>query len=121
MYKAPKILVAAPQSDLKNYCFLDWFLNIKKFNYPQDRIDIFLADNSDTEDNAKLMESFGVKVKYIPKKGRGIIEVIAECHQACMDYAKDNAYDYMLHLETDIFPEPNILRELMSFNKPTVS
>ena len=120
MYNTPKILVAAPQSDLKNYCFLDWYLNIKRFNYPQDKIDIFLADNSDTDSNAKLMESFGIKVKYIPKNGRGIIEVMAECHQACLDYAKNNGYDYMLHLETDIFPKPNILRELMSFNKPSV-
>tara|TARA_R110000744_G_scaffold104534_4_gene200157 strand:+ start:3572 stop:4279 length:708 start_codon:yes stop_codon:yes gene_type:complete len=120
MQKAPKILVAAPQSDIKNYCFLDWFLNVKKFNYPKDRIDVFLADNSDSEENSKLMESFGIKVKHIPKKGRGIIEVIAECHQACLDYAKENGYDYMLHLETDIFPNPNIIVELMSHKKQSV-
>tara|TARA_R110001599_G_scaffold5726_3_gene28507 strand:- start:10011 stop:10718 length:708 start_codon:yes stop_codon:yes gene_type:complete len=117
MYRTPKILVAAPQASVKNYCFLDWYLNIKQFSYPDNSIDIFLADNSDTDENAKLIESFGVKVKYIPKKGRGIIEVMAECHQACLDYAKDNDYDYILHLETDIFPKHNILMELMSHNK----
>ena len=70
MYRTPKILVAAPQASVKNYCFLDWYLNIKQFSYPDNSIDIFLADNSDTDENAKLIESFGVKVKYIPKKGR---------------------------------------------------
>ena len=54
----PRILVAAPQADLKNYCFLDWYLNIKKFLYPESHIDIFLADNSDTEENSKFIESW---------------------------------------------------------------
>jgi hypothetical protein len=117
MYRTPKVLVAAPQASVKNYCFLDWYLNIKKFSYPENSIDIFLADNSDTEENAKLIESFGIKVKHIPKNGRGIVEVMAECHQACLDYAKDNDYDYLLHLETDVFPKHNILIELMGHNK----
>tara|TARA_R110001606_G_scaffold170144_1_gene315521 strand:+ start:2507 stop:3214 length:708 start_codon:yes stop_codon:yes gene_type:complete len=118
MYSKPKVLVAAPQASVKNYCFLDWYLNIKSFSYPDALIDIFLADNSDTKDNAEFIKSLGINVKYIPKNGRGIIEVMAECHQACLDYAKNNGYDYLLHLETDVFPSPNILMELMSHNKP---
>jgi len=113
----PRILVAAPQADLKNYCFLDWYLNIKKFLYPESHIDIFLADNSDTEENSKFIESFGIGVKWIPKNGRGIIEVMAECHQVCLDEAIKGDYDYMLHLETDIFPPHNVLHQLMSHNK----
>ena len=94
MSKAPKILIASPQSDVKNYCFLDWFMNVKRISYPKDRVDIFLADNSDTEENSKMLSSIGVENKYIPKKGRGIIETMAECHQACVDYAIDNNYDF---------------------------
>lgn len=116
--KIPKILVAAPQADIKNYCFLDWYLNIKKFLHPESHIDIFLADNSDTEENAKYIESFGIGVKWIPKKGRGIIEVMAECHQICLDEAIKGGYDYMLHLETDIFPKANIIEKLITHNKP---
>lgn len=118
MYNVPKILIAAPQSDVKNYCFLDWVLNVKRFNYPKEKIDIFLADNSSTEENSKLIESLGLNVKYIPKDKKGIIEVVANCHQACLDYAIENEYDYMLHLETDVFPKPSIIKDLMSFKKP---
>ena len=120
MFKTPKILVAAPQADVKNYCFEEWLRNIRQFSYPQSQIDIFLADNSHTTENVEYIKSMGVKCVHIPKKGRGIIEVMAECHQACLDYAKENDYDYLLHLETDIFPKHNILEELMTYKKPVV-
>ena len=120
MFKTPKILVAAPQADVKNYCFEEWLRNIRQFSYPQSQIDIFLADNSHTTENVDYIKSMGVKCVHIPKKGRGIIEVMAECHQACLDYAKENDYDYLLHLETDIFPKHNILEELMTYKKPVV-
>ena len=120
MFKTPKILVAAPQADVKNYCFEEWLRNIRHLSYPQSQIDIFLADNSHTTENVDYIKSLGVKCVHIPKKGRGIIEVMAECHQACLDYAKENDYDYLLHLETDIFPKHNILEELMTYKKPVV-
>ena len=120
MFKTPKILVAAPQADVKNYCFEEWLRNIRHLSYPQSQIEIFLADNSHTTENVDYIKSLGVKCVHIPKKGRGIIEVMAECHQACLDYAKENDYDYLLHLETDIFPKHNILEELMTYKKPVV-
>lgn len=120
MYNTPKILIAAPQADVKNYCFEEWLRNVRQFTYPKSKIDIFLADNSRTSDNANYIRSMGVKCVHIPKNGRGIIEVMAECHQACLDYAKINGYDYLLHLETDIFPEHNILEELLTYQKPIV-
>tara|TARA_R100001244_G_C5168581_1_gene131542 strand:+ start:218 stop:925 length:708 start_codon:yes stop_codon:yes gene_type:complete len=118
MSNAPKILIAAPQADVKNYCFVEWLMNVKKFSYPQDCIEIFLADNSDTNTNSIHLEKCGITVKYIPKNGRGIIETMAECHQACVDYAIKNDFDYLLHLETDIFPKHDILEKLITINKP---
>ena len=118
MYKVPKILIAAPQSDVKNYCFVDWLMNIKRFSYPQDRIELYLADNSDTKLNVIRLTKVGIKAKYIPKNGRGIIETMAECHQSCVDYAIENDFDYLLHLETDVFPKHDILEKLITMNKP---
>ncbi len=57
MYKTPKILIAAPQADVKNYCFEDWLRNVRQFTYPKSKIDIFLADNSRTSDNANYVRS----------------------------------------------------------------
>tara|TARA_R110000824_G_scaffold305007_1_gene492756 strand:+ start:352 stop:1059 length:708 start_codon:yes stop_codon:yes gene_type:complete len=118
MRKAPKILIAAPQSDVKNYCFVDWLMNIKKFSYPQDRIELYLADNSDTKLNVIRLTEVGITAKYIPKNGRGIIETMVECHQSCVQYAIDNDFDYILHLETDVFPPHDVLSKLMIEDKP---
>tara|TARA_R110000803_G_scaffold133104_1_gene200319 strand:+ start:893 stop:1600 length:708 start_codon:yes stop_codon:yes gene_type:complete len=118
MYSLPKILIAAPQSDAKNYCFLDWVLNISSFSYPKDRIEIFLADNSESITNIQLLDRLGISSVYIPKNGRGIVETMAECHQACVDYALENDFDYMLHLETDVFPKHDIIENLMTMDKP---
>ena len=118
MVKAPKILIAAPQSDVKNYCFVDWLMNLKKFSYPQDRIELYLADNSDTKLNVIRLTEVGITAKYIPKNGRGIIETMVECHQSCIDYAIENDFDYVLHLETDVFPPHDVLSKLLVEDKP---
>jgi hypothetical protein len=78
MSKLPKILIAAPQSDVKNYCFIDWVLNINRFSYPKENITILLVDNSDTKDNVDYIKKFGIECVYVDKGGRGIIETLAE-------------------------------------------
>ena len=118
MFKLPKILIAAPQSDVKNYCFIDWVLNVNRISYPKDRIGILLVDNSETKDNVEYIKKFGIECIYVDKKGRGIIETLAECHQVCLDYAIKHDYDYLFHLETDIFPKHDILLNLLSHKKP---
>ena len=109
MSNAPKILIAAPQSNVKNYCFVDWVLNINRFSYPKENITILLVDNSDTKDNVDYIKSFGIECIYVDKKDRGIIETLAECHQICLDYAIEHKYDYLFHLETDVFPKHDVL------------
>ena len=121
MSNAPKILIAAPQSNVKNYCFVDWVLNINRFSYPKENITILLVDNSDTKDNVDYIKSFGIECIYVDKKDRGIIETLAECHQICLDYAIEHKYDYLFHLETDVFPKHDVLINLLSHKKQIIS
>lgn len=111
----PKILVCAPQSDKKNYCFEDWYINVQRFCYP--RFDVFLADNSDTNHNYKQLIKLGINCEYIKPKGRGLVERIALSHEACRQHAIKYKYDFMLHLETDLFPAKYIIESLLFRNK----
>jgi len=117
----PKILIAAPQAIVKDYCFRDWLFNVRQLDYPKDRIEILLVDNSDTDEYSKYMRAEGINVIREEKKGRGIIETLASCHQVCADYALANGYDFLFHLETDVFPPPHSLLDMVSVGEPVVS
>ncbi len=121
-----KILVCAPTSSAKAYCFEDWLDNALKINYPNFKIVLF--DN--TLDNGESVEYQNncYKKKYngdqfICIKSNtigcdGVISRICKSHNDCRDYAIENNYDSMLHLETDVFPQPHFLQELVLNNKP---
>ncbi len=117
--KNPKVLVCAPQSDRKNYCF-DWWLDSSQ-NLNYQNYEIFLADNSTTRKNFKRIRKLGINCEYIKPKGRDTITLIAESHEACRRFAIRNNFDYMLHLETDIKPPVDIIDQLLFHKKDVVS
>ena len=71
----PKVLIAIPTYDAKNYC-LDAFLdNISKFTYPKDRIEIYIADNSKDNKNALMInKKYGIKNGFMKKLENFIIK-----------------------------------------------
>jgi hypothetical protein len=133
MTNLPKILVASPTAKSKGYCFDEWLDNVMGFTYPN--FDVRLFDNTqDKGVNAKeLIELY--KSKYgnnemfkcenslvinKVKKLDSIIERMVISHQNCADYALNNGYDYLLHLESDIFPTPDIIEQLLFQKKQVV-
>lgn len=115
--KLPKILIGAPQSDKKNYCFDEWLQNVRSFTFPKENIEIFLADNSDTPDNYRKLKKLGLQAAYISRGKRGILERITESHNAVRKYCLENNFDLLFHLETDIFPQANIIEMLLFHRK----
>ena len=57
MKLVPKILIAVPTYEGKNYCLDEFLENIKNFDYPKNRLEIFIADNSKTNANAKYINN----------------------------------------------------------------
>lgn len=116
----PRILIGAPQSDKKNYCFDEWLQNVRNFTYPKEKLEIFLADNSDTPDNYRKIKKLGLKAAYIPRGKRDILERITESHNAVRLYCLKNGFSFLLHLETDIFPQENII-EMLLFHRQKIT
>ena len=119
----PKVLVTAPTSSHKDYCFTKWIENVSNFTYPN--FDIFLCDNSSDKSYSLYLEN-RVKTRYpylsfkcfhYPPQNVPLLEMIALCHDLCRHVAKSNDYDYMLHLETDVMPQPDIIERLLWNNK----
>lgn len=115
-----KIFISAPQHSSKMYAFNDWLFNVRNFTYKN--IEIFLADNSDTEDNSILINSFGVNCSWVmPSKDDTVFDRICNSHNVCRAEFLKSDCDFWLHLETDIIPPINVIERLLSFEEAVVS
>lgn len=117
----PKVLLAAPTSFVKDYCFFEWYLNILNFTYPN--LDILLVDNSKGKGYAKYLASYSrIEVMHVEPNGRVTQEFITESQNKIREYFLKNDYDYLFSLESDIFPQqPDIIERLMREDVPIIT
>lgn len=116
----PKILVCAPTASAKNYCAKDFIENVKSFTYPN--YNWYFVDNTLDFGLNKiyLNEAYGFNADYCYSKSESVIERMAISHQMCAEHALQNNYDYILHLETDVFPPTNVIEQLLLRKKSVV-
>lgn len=98
----PKVLLAAPTSHAKNYCFWDWLINIKTFTYPN--LDILLVDNSPGKEYFEYLKKSGVRTMHVNPGNRATQEFITESQNLIRDVVLEEGYDYLFSLESDVFP-----------------
>ena len=114
----PKILVGCPTHEVKSYCLGLYAKAVKSLTYKN--FDIALVDNSPTEDYAKRINSFGLKVikgLYFDTAAERIIT----SRNILRDYALQNNYDYLLSLEQDNLPPPDVIERLLAHNKKIIA
>lgn len=117
----PRVLVATPTYEGKNYCLEQFIANVNCFTYPRSKMDFVIFDNSSTNKNAKYINShFGVKVVWKDYSEMGILEKLALTHESIRVYAINNRYDYILHLESDVFPQEDVIEQLLWTKKNIV-
>ena len=46
--------------------------------------------------------------------------ILAKSHERCRKYALENNFDYMLHLETDIFPPIDVIERLLEAKREVI-
>lgn len=133
MTSFPRVLISAPQAKAKAYCFERFIDNVMQFKYPN--FDVKLFDNTlDDGEFTSYMNSYVAKNH--GKNARfealntclmhkmtsdSVIERMARSHNDCRDFTLRLKYDYILHLETDLFPPHDIIEQLMFHTLPVVS
>jgi hypothetical protein len=114
--KKNKILLSCPTYDGKAYCLDYWAETIKKLQKVTP-CDVLLVDNSKGEDYSKKIRKYGFKV-IKSKHYKKTIKSIGEAKKKLNNYLIKNDYVFHFSLEQDIFPDRNLLEELLKdFNK----
>jgi len=121
MMKQPKVLVACPTYKGKDYCVHEWIAHIKDLKYSN--YDIFIVDNTnDKGKHAKWMrDTFGIEVVHHFNKKAHLAQMMSECNEIIRKKVIDEGYDYLMSIESDVFPPKNIIPKLMNHNRLIVS
>ena len=118
----PKVLIAVPTYEAKNYCLEAFLDNVSKFTYPKERIEIYFADNSKDNSNALMLnKKYGLKVFWKDYSGMPLMEKLADSHNQLRRYFLESDCDYMFHLESDILPPHDIIEQLLWCRKPVAN
>jgi len=114
----PKILVAAPTSNYKDYCFHEWANQVTSFDYPN--YDVVLCDNSlDPNYHHKIWRE-GLNCLYIDRKHpqmppiASYFDLLAISMNVLKEVFIRGGYDYWFILETDVFVPDWIIRHLIA-------
>lgn len=127
MKEYPKILIGSPTGQTKNYCWLEFICNLKALYYPQDRMEIFIAENSNNNSYAKYLNGFDIKVHHINPKDKKtqnlnpLVQVVCQSHNVIREYAIKNKFDYIFHVESDVMVRPSTLIKLLAHQKKVCS
>ena len=126
----PRILVCAPTANAKEYCFKEWLDNVMGFTYPFYNIALFDNSLDNGEFTLKMNNyyrvNYGDNQKFIAyntvnkNPSNSVIERMADSHNQCSKAAIQGDYDYILHLETDVFPPKDVIEHLLFHKKEVV-
>ena len=118
----PKVMIGIPTYDEKNYCLPQFLDNISKFSYPKDRIELFIADNSKDNKNALMFnKKYGIKAFWKDYSDMTLWEKLADTHNQIRRHFLESKCQYLLHLESDVFPPSDIIERLLWARKPIVN
>jgi len=116
----PKVLLCCPVNAVKEYCFWDWLNMARNLSYKN--YDIYLSDNSRSKDFCNRIREIGVECSWVNPIGKENIMYMAESHELCRQKAIRDKYDYIFHLECDVFPPcEDIIERLLLTHKRVVS
>lgn len=110
----PKVLVACPTAQAKDYCVDDFIKQITTFTHPL--YDCFLIDNSEDKDHVNMFWENGIKAIHEPIKG-DFREELARHQNIIREYFLRGDYDYLLMLESDVFAGECIIEKLLAYSE----
>lgn len=115
--KIPRVLVAAPHYNKKDYSLKRYADRIKNLDYPD--YDILIADNSEDPDHLEVLDKHGLDAVWV-NTGTTARERVRDSRNAIRQAALDGNYDFIFFVDTDIIPPKNILLELLQWGKKVI-
>jgi len=125
METKPKILIVTPTSYHKDYCLEKWAYSISQLTY--DNLDILILDNTLENEHVNIFNKFKFRpntyVMHVPKRDtdKDIRFTMLRCNEISRIFAIKNNYDYILSIESDVFPPiVNAVEILLEHKKEVV-
>jgi len=132
MLSFKKVLVCCPTAKAKDYCFPEWIENVMQFTYPE--FDIAMFDNTDDDGayaaylNQYVKENYGnlrpfKAINSIASRGiktSSVINRMCISHNDCRKECLEGGYDCIVHIESDVFPEKDVIERLLAHGKNVV-
>lgn len=114
----PKVLVAMPTYEGKDYMFKECTSAIMNFTYPN--FEFIIIDNSkDVHYYLKLRRRGFKNVHRVPR-GENSRQALCNAQNFAREKMLNENFDYLLFVESDLIPPPDTIERLISHNVPVV-
>lgn len=110
--KNPKILLAAPISNKKDYIIIEWLIHVSNLTYQN--YDILLCDNSIDKTYHKQIQKMGFNCLYVDPTNKHSRQFVTESQLRLREYFLKHDYDIYLSVECDNFPPRNFIEKLLA-------
>lgn len=113
----PKVLVAIPTYEGKDYVFAENFAAVKGFDYPN--YDYVYIDNSKGTSYLKKLRQRGARAVRVPR-GNNSRQALCNAQNYARGKVFSEGYDYLLFVESDLIPRPDTIKRLLKHDKDVV-
>jgi glycosyltransferase involved in cell wall biosynthesis len=114
----PKVLIAIPTYEGKNYIFPKCYEAVKAFTYPN--YELIVIDNSPTVDYYLKAKRAGYKEFIHVPRGGNSRQALCNAQNYARQKAIDEGFDYLLFVESDLIPPRDSVENLIKWAKPVV-
>ncbi len=117
-----EVLIFTITYEGKDYVLDEFIKHALAIDYPNKKHVIIDNSNDDGAYTKKLkekLEPLGFEIYHV-SRGNNSREALARSQNMARKIMLEGSYDYTFSLESDILVPPNIIQELMVFNKPCI-
>jgi len=115
--KSPRVLVAAPTYEGKDYCIHEYLEAVRNLDY--NNYDHIMVDNTKGNKYARRLRKLGVNAFRV-SRGANSRQAINNSMNFIREYFLNSNYDYLLVVESDLFPQRDTIQRLIGHKKAVV-
>jgi len=111
----PKVLVGIATYSGEEYCLNEFINSVKGLTYTN--LEVVFVDNSEGEEYAEKIRSFGFEVVRDPPAEKNRIEKIISARNKVKDIFMERDHEYLFFLDSDVIAPNDIIQKLMKYEK----